>query len=224
MRREVLQALAVQVSRSTTREVVRVAIDGVDGAGKTHLADELATVLAASGRTTIRASVDGFHNPRALRYRKGRDSPEGFFHDSYDYDRLKAALLDPLSPGGTGRYRTATFDHRSDQPVHQPEQVVSAGAILLFDGIFLHRPELRGYWDYSIFLQVAFSVSIPRGAQRGEGSPDPMSPTNQRYIRGQELYLSACDPMSRATVVVNNDDLASPYFVEARSALRPSTH
>jgi uridine kinase len=218
-RREVLQTLTAQIYRSPAGKVVRVAIDGVDGAGKTHLADELAPLLSACGRTTIRASVDGFHNPRALRYRKGRDSPEGFFQDSYDYDQLKAVLLDPLSPAGTGRYRVAMFDHRSDQPVQHPEQVASPGAILLLDGIFLHRPELRAYWDYSIFLQVAFRVSIPRGAQRGEGSPDPMSSANARYIRGQELYLSTCDPMSWATVVVNNDDLASPYFVETKSAL-----
>jgi alkylation response protein AidB-like acyl-CoA dehydrogenase len=89
--------------------VVRVGIDWVDGAGKTYLADELAELLRASGRSTIRASVDGFHHPRAIRYRRDRGSPEGFFHDSYDYDQLKAALLDPLSPGGTRRYRVAVF-------------------------------------------------------------------------------------------------------------------
>jgi uridine kinase len=198
-----------------------VAIDGVDGAGKTHLADELATFLQASGRNTIRASVDGFHNPRAVRYRLGRDSPEGFFLDSYDYNGLKAALLDPLSPGGTKTYRVAIFDHRSDEPVSVPERVASGGDILLFDGIFLHRPELRHYWDYSVFLQVAFSISIPRGAQRGEGSPDLTSPANRRYMQGQELYLSRCHPMSFASVTVNNDDLAAPYFVnDARSDAR----
>ena len=47
--------------------IIRVAIDGVDGAGKTTLADALAPVVAAQGRPTIRASVDDFHHPRALR-------------------------------------------------------------------------------------------------------------------------------------------------------------
>jgi uridine kinase len=220
---ELLQELAARLPRSSASGIVRVGIDGVDGAGKTHFADELASVLHASGVTTIRASVDGFHNPRAVRYRKGRDSPEGFFHDSYDYTQLKAVLLDPLGPGGTGRYRTAAFDHRYDMPTRPPAQVASTGEILLFDGIFLHRPELREHWDYSIFLQVAFSLSSPRGAQRGEGSPDLTAPTNQRYIRGQELYLRSCTPMSRASVTVNNDDLASPYFVGSTQRLHPTT-
>jgi len=214
----VLETVAGAVSRPPMSRVTRVAIDGVDGAGKTHFADELGEVLRASGRSVIRASVDGFHNPRSIRYRLGRDSPEGFFHDSYDYEQLKAALLDPLSPGGSGHYRTAVFDHRSDRPVSAPNGAAAPGAILLLDGIFLHRPELRAYWDYSIFLEVAFAVSIPRGAQRGEASPDPRAASNQRYVRGQELYLRTCEPTRFATVTINNDDLLAPYIVTPSTA------
>ncbi len=217
-RRGVLETVAGAVSRPPISRVTRVAIDGVDGAGKTHFADELGEVLRASGRSVIRASVDGFHNPRSIRYRLGRDSPEGFFHDSYDYEQLKAALLDPLSPGGSGHYRTAVFDHRSDRPVSAPNGAAAPGAILLLDGIFLHRPELRTYWDYSIFLEVAFAVSIPRGAQRGEASPDPRAASNQRYVRGQELYLRTCEPTRFATVTINNDDLLAPYIVTPSTA------
>jgi uridine kinase len=212
-RQEVLDTVARAVSRPVGSGVTRVAIDGVDGAGKTYFANELAEVLRAAGRSVIRASVDGFHNPRSIRYRQGRDSPEGFFQDSYDYARLKAALLDPLSPGGSGHYRAAVFDHRSDSPVAEAGRLASPGDILVFDGIFLHRPELRAYWDYSVFLEVAFAVSIPRGAQRGESSPDPEAASNQRYVRGQELYLRTCEPARFATVTINNDDLLAPCIV-----------
>jgi uridine kinase len=217
-RQGVLKAVARAVSRSSVSRVTRVAIDGVDGAGKTHFADELGLVLRASGSAVIRASVDGFHHPRSIRYRQGRDSPEGFFHDSYDYEQLKAVLLDPLSPGGSGHYRTAVFDHRSDSPVSAPNRVAAPGDILLLDGIFLHRPELRAYWDYSIFLEVAFAVSIPRGAQRGHASPDPRAASNQRYVRGQELYLRTCEPARFATVTINNDDLLAPCIVTPSTA------
>jgi uridine kinase len=212
-REDVLDAVARAVSRSIASGVTRVAIDGVDGAGKTHFADELGDVLRASGRSVIRASVDGFHNPRSIRYRQGRDAPQGFFEDSYDYAQLTAVLLDPLGPGGSGHYRAAVFDHRSDRPVSAPSRVASPGDILVFDGIFLHRPELRASWDYSVFLEVAFTVSIPRGAQRGESSPDPEAASNRRYVRGQELYLRTCEPARFATVTINNDDLLAPYIV-----------
>ena len=94
-----------------------------------------------------------------------------------------------------------------------PGAQAAAGDILVFDGIFLHRPELRGYWDYSIFLEVGFAISIPRGAQRDGTPSDPHAPENRRYVEGQQLYLHACDPRRYATVVINNETLESPFII-----------
>jgi uridine kinase len=93
-----------------------VAVDGRDGAGKSVFGDELAAVLARHGRPVVRASIDGFHNPRAVRYRRGRRSPEGFFLDSFDLDAFTGSLLDAFAPGGDGRFRRAIFDHTRDEP------------------------------------------------------------------------------------------------------------
>jgi len=220
-RQAVLQGVAERILRTPSAFVLRVAIDGVDGAGKTTFADELARVLemsalGASGREVIRASVDGFHHPKGVRYRLGRGSPEGFYRDSYDYGALKKVLLDPLGPGGSGRYRTAVHDVEAEEPVEVPERQAEPGAILLLDGIFLHRPELRGYWDVSVWLEVAFSVSIPRGAQRGTGSPDLHAASNRRYVEGQKLYLLEAAPQRHATLVIDNNDLGAPFIVESR--------
>ena len=216
VREDVLRVVAEAVAAAPTGPVTRVGVDGVDGAGKTWFADELDEVLRSMGRSVIRASVDGFHNPRVIRYRRGRSSPEGFFYDSYDYAQLKALLLDPLGPGGNRHYRVAVFDHLTDRPVDAPTRVAAPGDILLLDGIFLHRPELRACWDYSIFLEVAFAVSVPRGAQRDGSSPDPGAASNRRYVEGQKFYLGTCEPRRFATIVVNNDDLDSPRVVKAQ--------
>ncbi len=70
-RQDILRTVADAVLHLPSMHVVRVGIDGVDGAGKSMFGDELAQVLSAAGRRVIRASVDGFHNPRAIRYRPG---------------------------------------------------------------------------------------------------------------------------------------------------------
>jgi uridine kinase len=212
-RQKILKYVADTILELPTVYINRIGIDGVDGAGKTIFGDELAHLLAMSGRPIIRTSVDSFHNPKTVRYRLGENSPEGFFLDSYNYPRLKEVLLDPLSPGGTGLYQTAIFDHRLDSSVLLLEEQAISGSILVFDGIFLHRPDLRSYWDFSIFLEVGFDISIPRGAQRGEGSPDPRSFENRRYVEGQKIYLRECDPKKYATITINNENLASPYIV-----------
>lgn len=217
--------VAAAISRRQQGRILRVAVDGVDGAGKTTFADELAQTLRARGAVIIRASVDGFHFSKAVRYRLGHTSHEGFFLDSYNCSALKEALLDPLSPSGSGKYRTATFDLDADIPISMAEAQAPSEAILVLDGIFLHRPELRTYWDFSVFLDVAFSISIPRGAQRGPGygSPDPLAIENRRYVEGQKLYLQTCEPKQWATLIINNDDLTMPFVTDGASSRRTTS-
>jgi uridine kinase len=196
-----------------------VAIDGVDGAGKTTFANDLACVLDAP---TIRSTVDGFHQPRAVRHARGRHSPEGFFLDSYDYSALRGLLLDPFRAGEP--VRTAAFDHRLDAAVPALPTRPHPSAVLVLDGLFLHRPELRGYWDLSVFLRVDFAVTFARMAVR-DGSPaDPSDVANRRYLEGQRLYLSSCSPEDRASLVVDHDDPAAPRIVSpsAECWLHPS--
>lgn len=210
-----MNELAVMIFNLPNHRIQRVAIDGVDGAGKTVLANELAPLVQSLGRPVIRASVDGFHNPREVRYRLGKTSPEGFYRESYNYRLFKEVLLDPLSPNGSGRYKVAAYDVDKDSTVTVDEQTALTNSILLLDGIFLHREELKSYWDFSIFLNVPFDVSIPRGAQRGAGSADPLAESNRRYVEGQKLYLKESQPELCASVVIDYRDLSSPTIVRS---------
>lgn len=212
-RLEVLEQVAEEILAVGAEAVTKVAVDGVDGAGKTHFADELGTHLERHGASVVRVSMDGFHRPQADRYRRGRGSPEGFFYDSYDYQALRRCVLEPLSCSGNRRIVRAIYSVDREEPVAMEPELVPDGAVVVMDGIFLHRPELREEWDYSVFLEVDFDVSIPRGAQRGYGDPDPSAPSNRRYVEGQRLYLHTCRPTEHATVVVDNNDLVRAHIV-----------
>ena len=202
----------------------RVAIGGVDAAGKTTFADELVGPIEELGRHVIRASLDGFHRPRAERYRRGTDSPEGYYHDSFDYASLRDELLSDasdsrlkreqqLGPGGSLRYRTATFDFRTDDFLYMPLQAAPSNAVLLFDGIFLLRPELNDLWDFRIFLDVGFEVSVERAVERnaeGMESKEALRERfEQRYVPGQRLYLESMKPQTLADAVVDMSDLCN---------------
>lgn len=212
-RKELLRSVAALIDARPRAPVLLVAIDGVDGAGKTVFAEELAPFL---GSPVMRASIDGFHNPRSVRYARGKASPEGFYFDSFNLAELRNALLDPLRPGGSGLYRTAAFDHRTDAPIDLPTLSAQSGSVLLFDGIFLHRPELRDIWDFSVFLDVDREETLRRCLAREgiEGiSSDPSDPVHARYVQGQEIYLKACNPKEQATIVIDNNDLERPFLV-----------
>lgn len=188
-----------------------IAVDGVDGAGKTMFADALAHRLEKADFTVVRTGIDSFHNPRAVRYARGKDSPEGFYRDSYDLDALRTALLYPARINVP--FRVAVFDHRTDRPVASNPLKISLPAVLIFDGLFLHRKELRDEWDLTIFLDVPFEVSYARMAQRDGSNPDPRAPVNRRYFEGQRLYLREASPQQQADILIDYTDLDEPRIV-----------
>jgi uridine kinase len=213
-RRELIDDVASQIAAIARPHPIRVAIDGVDAAGKTRFADELAPALTARGRSVVRASIDGFHNPAAIRYRRGALSPEGYFHDSFNYAALIEALLRPLGPGGSLAFRRAVFDFRTDAAVNAPLERAEPNSILLLDGVFLLRPELRTCFDFSIFLRADFSVTLGRAEQRDLALLGTVEEVRrryrERYIPGQKLYLSSVEPERWASVVIDHNDPLRP--------------
>lgn len=213
-REQALDLLARRIVAVIRAHPARVAIDGVDAAGKTTLADELAPKLHASGRPVIRASIDGFHRPRAERYRRGPTSPEGYYLDSFDHATLVESLLTPLGPQGSRIYRPAVFDVRADRACETPAERAPEDAILVMDGVFLLRPELDAYWDYRIWVEASFEATLERALRRDRALFGSEAATRsryqQRYIPGQRLYLEAAHPQERANALIWNDDPAHP--------------
>jgi uridine kinase len=220
-RQAVVDQLVQYVLANQPSQPLRVAIDGPDAAGKTSLADELVAPLRASGMSVIRASIDGFHRPRAARYARGQDSAVGYYTDSFDHDALIRVLLDPLGPKGSRRYQTAVFDHRTDAAVASPTAVAEPNSVLLFDGVFLLRPELRAFWDVTIFLDAPFEQTLARAIERDVprlGSAAEVEHRYRvRYIPGQELYYRQARPRDFAHVIVDNADLAAPQLIVQRN-------
>lgn len=208
-RRAALNHVAALIPRADQLDRnVFVGIDGVDGSGKTVFADELAPVLARL-QPTVRISIDGFHQRRADRYRLGRNSPEGFYTDSYDYRAFDRHVVGPLR-AGTGPYLAASHDLDTDELLEGPLHHLARPSAVIVDGIFLHRPELRHVWDFSVFLRVDFAISVARMAERDGSDPDPDAASNERYVGGQQIYLRENSPETHATVIVDNNEILDP--------------
>ncbi|GAA0420552.1 hypothetical protein [Leifsonia naganoensis] len=129
---------------------VVVAVDG--GGGTAAFADDLAEVFREAGVDTFRASIGDFHRSRAARTRLGPETPEDYYRSSFDYVTLRRVLLDPFRMAGSAGFQTAAFDEVRDQPVESSWETTGPDAVLVIDGEFLLRPELRGEWSASVLL------------------------------------------------------------------------
>jgi uridine kinase len=213
-RGEAVAAIVDAIDAFSCSHPVRVAIDGSAAAGKTMLADELAISLRGRGRDVIRASIEGFLRPRIERYRRGPESARGCYEDSFDYERLLVELLRPLGESGSRLYRKEIYDRRTDLPVDSEQMEASVDAILVFDGVFLLRPELVDAWDFRVFITVAYQEIIRRARIRDAevyGSPDDAERRfRARYLPSQRHYRGAVRPAELADVVLENDDPSQP--------------
>ncbi len=188
-----------------------VAIDGVDGSGKTSFAANLVNEI--HGRPVIVIHMDDFLNPPPVRHAKGRTSPEGFWEDTYNYAAFYEQLLASLGPHGDGWYSPASYDPETDGMAQMEARWAPSDALVVVEGMFLHRDELASHWDASVFLDVPFTETAARMAIRNGSHPDPEHPMMRRYIGGQRLYFEAARPWERATFVVDNSDFDSPQII-----------
>lgn len=201
-------AAAVETAGGHGRALV--AVDGPDAAGKTTLADRVAALV---DRPVVRASIDGFHAPRAVRLRRGDLSPEGCYRDSFDLAGLQDRLLAPFAHGAAD-VDVAVFDHRTDRAARVRVEDVPTDAVLLVDGVFLLRPELRRWWTFGVYVHVPEEVTLARAVRRDLpvlGSVEAVEERYRgRYLPAQVLYRTEARPVEAAHVVVDNSDPAAP--------------
>ncbi len=126
---------------SVDRRRVLVGIDGRSGSGKSTFADELAAHLGQRGRVVIRSTTDSFHRPREERLARGTTSADGYYLDSHDLDRIANELLIPFRQGAD-HVLVAAFNEPTDT-ANEEIVDVTTDAVLVFDGLFLHRAGVR---------------------------------------------------------------------------------
>lgn len=221
-RDRVLAATAQRVLEVPTQRTL-VAVDGRAGAGKSTFGDELAGRLAESGRQVVRSTTDAFHRPRAERMRLGATSAEGYYLESHQLDVIVEELLRPFSAKAT-EVLVAAFDEPTDSPTREIASVDDT-AILVFDGLFLQRPEFEEYWDITVLLEahtrgdegwLGFLLAdLPEDATgRADAIDERLRRARwPRYRDGWRIYVDAVDPAHRATLVVNNNNLARPRLI-----------
>src|SRR4051812_3539645 len=99
-RPRVLEILAQQLVADPVRREhpLRVAVEGVTGAGKSTFAAELAGAVSTAGAPALQLSADDFDH-RTERRHRDPDPARGYYRDAYNLPALRRLVLDPLGAG-----------------------------------------------------------------------------------------------------------------------------
>ena len=196
---------------------IRVGVSGITASGKTTFANELAEELKQCGVPVTRASIDDFHNPRAIRYTQGKESARGYYEDAHDYTAFKERLLKPLGPSGNLQYETISHNLITDVSVHNEPLVALPNMVLIVDGTFLLKKDIEHLFDYKIFVDTDFEIARNRGAKRETevfGSYEEAEKMFlNRYHAACKMYIEEHNPKECANVVFQNSDLENPEVI-----------
>lgn len=216
-RTQLLAAVAADLLGRRLPHPLRVAVDGRTAAGKTSFADELASALKSYGREVIRASIDDFHQPAAIRHRQGRYSPDGYYEDARDLRAFSEKLLQPCGPGGDRCITTRYFDLARDCLFRDEPREAPEDAILIIDGTFLQRQELSHLWDVVLFVRASADEAKRRGIGRDLDLYDSIDLVTRLYdLRYEPAFLRyerECRPEQHADTIIDNEDLRSPIVI-----------
>ena len=197
---------------------LRVAVDGLTGAGKTSFGHELAVALSTQGRATMRASMDDFKHPwrHAREHGYDRLSGEGYYRNAYDFRAARDLLLRPAGPAGSGRVALCAFDPLTGADHRGVTVTAPPGAVLIVDSVFAFRPEYDDCWEYRIWLEVDPGTALRRGIARdsaAEGEEEAARVHRDRYHVAEAVYLAEVRPKARADVIIDNRDFARPAII-----------
>lgn len=130
---------------SQSRSPQLIALSGPDCAGKSTLAVDVREQSNRLGLDITLLSIDAFLIPRSLRTSNASE-PIAYFENAFDYAALEQTL-------------ETTKSGSSSVSSNSPE-------IVLVEGVFLLRSELRHWWDLTIWIDVDTSVIMDRALER----------------------------------------------------------
>lgn len=191
---EFLRALGAEILHNYGRGRTIIAVEGAARPLREAFADDLAAVVKEDGHAAFRASLRYFQRSREQQEQFGRDPAEGIYHHRDDYEVLRRVLLDPFRMGGSAGFVTRQFDPDRGTWIQPAWRTGPQDAALIVDGEFLHRPELRGLWSYSILL---------------EGAAEPVA-ADAAQAAANALYRAEVDPRPLANALVDLTDPEHP--------------
>lgn len=217
-RQELLQKLRARIleAKHPDRSTI-IGIDGVDLSGKTSLSNELAEIISETSQEVILIHVDDFLQPLTIRTQRGEFSPIGFYEDYFDFNTMFDCILLPIHCGKRVTYSFYANTHQGRKKKFI-DYTIEPKDLLIVEGLFLSRKELRTCFDLLIRLKIPPSVVIKRAIARDIPNLGSFEYVRRHYkeqvLPAQAIYETMFEPDEHSDIVIDNSDIHKPIFIK----------
>ena len=167
----------LQKIEAVTKRPYLIGIDGRSGAGKSTFANKLQEQLT----DVVVIHKDDFYRVMDEKVRATLNSEQGYYR-YFDWERLEHQVLCPLSTGEIADYQR--YDWGKEELAETI--VVNPMNIIIVEGVYSTRPELRKYYDLCIWIETSESERLRRQINREENTNDWI----QRWAAAEIFYIT----------------------------------
>ena len=161
-----------------------IGINGIDCAGKTTLAKDLSGRLKQSEINNEIFHIDDFNDPKVEK-ETYRAFASGNWNEN-DFDRYYESIID------------------FQQAREAVEIAAAKNEMLIVEGIFIFRPQLKITFNYRIYLEVNVSVALTRFEQRRrlKGDDRTAGIFEDIWVRAHNKYVSEVNPQKISNLII----------------------
>jgi uridine kinase len=190
-----------------------VAITGIDGSGKGFLSALLSRELEAGGARVALINIDPWLNLPEKRF-SAIDPARHFYESGIRFTEAFEQLILPLRKKRTHTVQAEIADATYASTFRRHTYAFTDVDIILVDGIFLLKRELRDHFDLSIWIDCSFKTALERALARGQEHLPPeqvIGDYQTIYFPAQRIHMEEDQPREFATAkLINDPRLESP--------------
>lgn len=184
-----------------------IGIDGLGGAGKSTISSKISDTLNQKGYNTIVLHIDDFIHPKSVRYNSNYPEWKCYYNLQWRYDYLIDKIINPIKNGSDFNQQIELYDKENDTYLLQ-ELNVPKGSIIIVEGVFLQRKELKNCFDYTIYIDIPENVRLDRVLKRDLYIGDKQQIINKytnRYFPAEHNYILECSPCENSDYIIKLD-------------------
>lgn len=184
-----------------SRDICVIGIDGLGGAGKSTIAEELCRGLSEGGSSTVLLHIDDFINKREVRYDPAYPEWQCYYELQWQYGYFRSVIEGLLS----GKPVDAELYDKENDSYFTQSFSAAGRCVIIVEGVFLQREELRGLFDLTVYIDVPEAVRLERVLRRDTyigGEDSIRAKYENRYFPAERKYVSEYRPKQSADLVI----------------------
>jgi uridine kinase len=210
--RDTVERIERRIERREGDRAMLVAISGIDGSGKGFTTAMLDSALRWRGRRTAVLHVDDWIEHVDRRFDSARHA-EHFYERGIRLDEMFDRLVTPLRDRRSIRLVAMQAHVTCSNTLTPHRYEFDDVEIILLEGIFLLRRDLRRLYDFSIWIDCSYETALARALDRNQEGlmrDELIRDYHAIYYPAQRLHATLDRPRDAADAIIVNDVRLAP--------------